>query len=96
METTTTVTPIVYHNILLCLLADTDAERYMITVYERQLREGRIPLRLEHVSNWCSAHRIRLESHFIWRRDYPFTANVWNLFSYRYWQFRRRFVFREV
>lgn len=87
-----TVTPIIYHNILLCLLAESDTERYMITIYERQLRDGNIPLRLEGVSNWCNAHSIRLESHFVWRKDYPFTANVWNLFSYLYWQLRRKIL----
>ena len=90
----TTVTPIIYHNVLLCLLAETDAERYQITIFERQLREGRILLRLESVSDWCRAHKIRLESHFVWRKDYPLSANVWNLLSYRYWQFRTRFILR--
>ena len=45
----TTVTPIIYYNILICLFADSDSERYQVAVYERQLREemGDLPDILE-------------------------------------------------
>lgn len=94
MNSNLSVTPLVYHNVMLYLLAETDAERNMIHFYETKIRSGVTPLRLESVSNWCDAHHIRLESQYVWLKSYPLTANLWNLYTYLYWKIRRQLHIR--
>lgn len=80
------VTPLGYFNVLLLMFAKDDFERSKVYQYEQSVKTWR-KLRLKDFSAWCNAQGITYDSRFIWREDYPFTANLWNLYSYLRWQY---------
>ena len=78
------VTPIIYHNVMIYLLADNDDERFKIQCVYPRFRNPR-NVRLKDISDWCKIHGLRYEYRFYWRKDYPVTANLWNMFTTIRW-----------
>lgn len=39
-------------------------------------------LRMRQIQKWCYYHEIPFKTKFIYRKDFPIKANLWNLYSY--------------
>lgn len=54
--------------------------------FKRQCLVNRInaeePIRMKQIQDWCICHQIPFKTKFIYRKDFPLKANLWNLYSY--------------
>ena len=70
-----------YYNVLFYLFF-----RAGIDDFKRQCLVNRIDagesVRLKQIQEWCYCHQIPFKTKFIYRKDFPLKANLWNLYSY--------------
>lgn len=70
-----------YYNVLFYLFF-----RAGIDDFKRQCLVNRIDagesVRLKQIQEWCHCHQISFKTKFIYRKDFPLKANLWNLYSY--------------
>lgn len=70
-----------YYNVLFYLFF-----RAGIDDFKRQCLVNRIDagesVRLKQMQEWCHCHQIPFKTKFIYRKDFPLKANLWNLYSY--------------
>ena len=70
-----------YYNVLFYLFF-----RAGIDDFKRQCLVNRIDagesVRLKQIQEWCHCHQIPFKTKFIYRKDFPLKANLWNLYSY--------------
>lgn len=70
-----------YYNVLFYLFF-----RAGIDDFKRQCLVNRIDagesVRLKQIQEWCHCHQIPFKTKFIYRKDFPLKANMWNLYSY--------------
>lgn len=70
-----------YYNVLFYLFF-----RPGIDDFKRQCLVNRIDagesVRLKQIQEWCNCHQIPFKTKFIYRKDFPLKANLWNLYSY--------------
>lgn len=70
-----------YYNVLFYLFF-----RVGIDDFKRQCLVNRIDagesVRLKQIQEWCHCHQIPFKTKFIYRKDFPLKANLWNLYSY--------------
>lgn len=70
-----------YYNVLFYLF-------FMMGIddFKRQCLIDRVdagePIRMKQIQAWCHYHQIPFKAKFIYRKDFPFKANLWNLYSY--------------
>lgn len=74
-----------YYNVLFYLFF-----RVGIDDFKRQCLANRIDaeesMRMKQIQDWCRYHQIPFKTRFVYRKDFPVKANLWNLYSY--WRFR--------
>lgn len=39
-------------------------------------------MRMKQIKEWCYFQHISFKTKFIYRKDFPFRANLWNFYSY--------------
>ena len=70
-----------YYNVLFYLFF-----RAGIDDFKRQCLVNRIDagesVRLKQIQEWCHCHQLPFKTKFIYRKDFPLKANLWNLYSY--------------
>lgn len=66
-----------YYNVVFGILLQSEMDRvafgYMV---ERE------SVKMQMIVSWCESHGIKYNYTFIYCRDYPLMANIWNLYSY--------------
>lgn len=72
---------LIYYNVLFYLFFKTG-----IDDLKRQCLINRIDsgdsIRMRQIRDWCEYHQISFKTKFIYRKDFSFKANLWNLYSY--------------
>ena len=38
--------------------------------------------RMRDIHRWCTVQKIKYKTKFVYRKDFPVTANLWNFYSY--------------
>ena len=38
---------------------------------------------MKDIYQWCQGHGIKYNSKFVYRKDFPLKANIWNFYSYQ-------------
>lgn len=70
-----------YYNVLFYLFF-----RAGIDDFKKQCLINRIDagesVRMKQIQEWCHCHQIPFKTQFIYRKDFPLKANLWNLYSY--------------
>ena len=70
-----------YYNVLFYLFF-----RAEVDDFKRQCLVNRIDagesIRMKQIQDWCDCHQIPFTTRFIYRKDFPVKANLWNLYSY--------------
>ncbi|MDD3278645.1 MAG: hypothetical protein PHG16_07140 [Lachnospiraceae bacterium] len=69
-----------YYNVLI----------YLTFVEENQFKKEALIQRIDsgeqltmrEINQWCVKQQIPIEFRFVYRRDFPLKANLWNLYSY--------------
>lgn len=41
------------------------------------------------IHNWCRIHFVKYHTVFVYRKEYPVKANIWNGYSYIRWRMER-------
>lgn len=83
-----------YYNVLFYLFF-----RAGIDDFKRQCLVNRIDagesVRLKQIQEWCHCHQIPFKTKFIYRKDFPLKANLWNLYSYCRFRIQLIYMKRE-
>lgn len=70
-----------YYNVLFYLFF-----KKGIDDFKRQCLVNRIDsgesMRMKQMRDWCYCHQIPFKTRFVYRKDFEFKANLWNLYSY--------------
>ena len=70
-----------YYNVLFYLFF-----RDGVDDFKRQCLVNRIDagesIRMKQIQAWCCCHQILFKTRFIYRKDFPVKANLWNLYLY--------------
>lgn len=68
-----------YYNVDFYLYVNTDNDLVNINYFIQSIDED---MRMRDIFNWCKDHNITCLAQFKYRKDFPFTANLWNFYSY--------------
>ncbi len=72
---------IIYHNVYFYLSFQTGKDEIYRECLVKKIDAGKY-VNMKEIADWCDSHRIPFYTKFIYRKDYPLTANIWNLYSY--------------
>lgn len=70
-----------YYNVLFYLLFESEIDDFkkQCLVSWMTVAEG---MRMKQIKEWCYLQQISFKTKFIYRKDFSFRANLWNLYSY--------------
>lgn len=80
MERKTETIQIRYYNVLFYLTFK-ETDMFKKDVLESRIEAGE-SFRMKEIYEWSKGHHVPITSRFIYRKDFPLTANLWNLYSY--------------
>ncbi len=81
-KTTEEIVLIRYCNVLFYLFFRTGIDDFKRQCLVNRINAGE-SVRLKQIQEWCHCHQIPFKTKFIYRKDFPLKANLWNLYSYR-------------
>lgn len=70
-----------YYNVVFGLLLQSEVDKVAFEYMVERIRAGE-SFKLQMIVSWCESHAIEYYYRFIYRKDYPLRANIWNLYSY--------------
>lgn len=70
-----------YYNVVFGLLLQSEMDRVAFGYMAERVSTGE-SIKMQMIVSWCESHGIKYNYTFIYRRDYPLRANIWNLYSY--------------
>lgn len=70
-----------YYNVLFYLFFRAGIDDFKRQCLVNRIDAGEI-VRLKQIQEWCHCHQIPFKTKFIYRKDFPLKANLWNLYSY--------------
>lgn len=70
-----------YYNVLFYLIFRSDLDEYKKNILINRIDSGEVLL-MKDIYIWCEQHQIPVDMKFIYRKDFPVTANLWNLYSF--------------
>ena len=70
-----------YYNVLFYLFFMRERDSLKKQCLVNRLESGEL-LRMKKIQEWCDYHQIFFTTQFVYRKDFPFTASLWNLYSY--------------
>ena len=81
-----TMSPIVYENLVICFIGQSDIDRYKINILKKYIVKDDFFLAMGSISEFCRWQDINYLVHFYWREDYPFISNIKNYIKYIAWR----------
>lgn len=70
-----------YYNVMFFLKFSAGADEFKKNSLIARIESGE-KMNMIGVYGWCKAHHISVDMKFLYRRDIPVKANIWNLYSY--------------
>ena len=70
------------YNVLFIMELMTDKDIW----YMEQLSNGIDRMYMKDIHEWCRLHSIEYQTVFVYRKEYPLGANIWNTYSYLRWR----------
>lgn len=70
-----------YYNVLFYLFFRLGIDDFKIQCLVNRIDTGE-SIRMKQIQEWCHCHQIPFKTKFIYRKDFSFKANLWNLYSY--------------
>lgn len=74
-----------YYNVLFIMELLSDKDIWSL----EQWVNGMDNLYMKDIHNWCRLHFIKYHTVFVYRKEYPVKANIWNGYSYIRWRMER-------
>ena len=100
-KVTEEVVLIAYYNVMFYLVFKVGVDDFKRKCLVNRIDSGE-PMRMKKIQEWCHCHQIPFKTRFVYRKDFSFIANLWDLYSYcRFkieWRkdLRRSWVIRAV
>lgn len=76
----------------LTLKDNTDESKFQYFV--ERINRGEVQL-MKDITEWCCGQGILCKSKFIYRKDFPLRANLWNLYTYLRFKFEKTIKARQ-
>jgi len=70
-----------YYNVLFYLFFKAGTDDFKRQYLVKTIDAGE-SMRMKQIQSWCYYHQIPFKTRFIYRKDFPLKANLWNLYSY--------------
>lgn len=70
-----------YYNVWFYLHLQSEADVVKFSYLSKRIESGD-SLRMRDIHKWCAMQKIKYRTKFVYRKDFPVTANVWNFYSY--------------
>ena len=74
-----------YYNVLFIMELLSDKDIWSL----EQWVKGMNNLYMKDIHNWCRSHFIKYHTVFVYMKEYPVKANIWNGYSYIRWRMER-------
>ena len=75
-----------YYNVLFIMELVSDKDIWSL----EQWMNGINNIYMKDIHNWCRIHFVKYHTVFVYRKEYPVKANIWNGYSYIRWRMERR------
>ena len=83
-----------YYNVYFYLSFQTGKDEIYRDCLVKRIDAGE-SVNMKELADWCDCHQITFYTKFIYRKDYPLKANVWNLYSYYRFLFEKWIAVRK-
>lgn len=70
-----------YYNVLFYLIFRVGLDEYKKNILVDQMSRGE-KMRMKDIYGWCPIYHVLVIMKFVYRKDFPVKANLWNLYSY--------------
>ena len=74
-----------YYNVLFIMELVSDKDIWSL----EQWVNGINNIYMKDIHNWCRIHFVKYHTVFVYRKEYPVKANIWNGYSYIRWRMER-------
>ena len=74
-----------YYNVLFIMELLSDKDIWFL----EQWVNGISNIYMKDIHNWCRMHFVKYHTVFVYRKEYPVKANIWNGYSYIRWRMER-------
>ena len=88
-KTAQEVVMIRYYNVMFYLFFKVGVDDFKMQYLVNIIEAGE-SVRMKQIQEWCYCHQISFKTKFIYRKDFPLKANLWNLYSYCRFNIERR------
>jgi hypothetical protein len=82
------------YNVIFRLECHNESEYYKIDCFGKRLQNE--SMKMMEIFKWCNVQGIKYRTRFIYRRDFPLRANVWNLYTYIRGTLENRYIYRHM
>lgn len=70
-----------YYNVWFYLYLQSESDAVKFSYLSKRIEAGG-SFRMKDIYKWCAMQKIKYKTKFVYRKDFPVTANVWNFYSY--------------
>ena len=70
-----------YYNVLFYLIFRVGLDEYKKNILVDRISRGE-KMMMKDIYGWCQIHHVPVVMKFVYRKDFPIKANLWNLYSY--------------
>lgn len=70
-----------YYNVLFYLMFRVGLDEYKKNILIDRINSGE-KMMMKDIYGWCQKQKVPMRMKFVYRKDFPITANLWNLYSY--------------
>ena len=87
------------YNVSIIIKAETESEKYYMDIFRKEIETKLVTVEsickwcilhhIQYIHNWCRMHFVKYHTIFVYRKEYPVKANIWNGYSYIRWRMER-------
>ena len=70
-----------YYNVWFYLHLQSESDVVKFSCLSKRIDAGE-NFRMRDIHRWCTVQKIKYKTKFVYRKDFPVTANLWNFYSY--------------
>ena len=70
-----------YYNVWFYLHLQSELDVVKFSYLSKRIEAGN-SFRMRDIYIWCAMQKIKYRTKFVYRKDFPVTANFWNFYSY--------------
>ena len=70
-----------YYNVWFYLYLQSELDMVKFSYLSKRIDAGE-SFRMTDIHRWCAVQKIKYKTKFVYRKDFPVKANLWNFYSY--------------